>query len=780
MKNIIILLFLFLKLVGLSQNFDPVVLNLNENFDFSFLKKELKETKIVMLGEATHNDGNIFELKTSIIKYLHQEMGFNVIAFEAGTFDIWKAQREIKKNTDTRIAIENSLFSIWSKAKEFESFISFFDKNKSKLKIFGFDNQITGAYGEKELLKELYHYCQINHFIFDLNQSDFELLLESIFYSGVFDEKDISYQEYKSSLILLQKNILEKKTNEDHFYWLQIVNNLISLGDEYYYSKNQIINSFNVNYEDNARDKQMAKNLLNYIKVHPNEKIICWGANNHFVNDMLSVTTPILKDFKSMGSYLKNKLKRKLYSLAIVTAEDSINLAGKYYKSPIDSSSFEAYLKKIQSPYAFISSNQKAMKLKIKNRLFSPITFVNAKLNLLHDGYIYVDKAIPSNFRTSNKDKIRKNVIKKNKITNNISGYIKDKQTKKPLEFVNILINGSNLSAVTDENGYFELILPFNLNYKSINISSIGYKGKTYLLNKVPHNIELENESIELEEVVIHKKISANTIIKNVIKNVKKNYSMKPFNSTHFANAKIKTKDSTLLNVDIVTNQYNRGYSNRNRPTQNIQEIRWNIKKITPPQKIRQLFNGEYNPVKDANFLNKRKRKKFQFSIENEKNHNKKDIYVIKFVTNRNHFTYTSQIFSSDYFGYIYINKDDFAIIKVIENWNIIDYPNELLYSNKFWQTNYSSKITSNVTLESNYIKHSNNLYYLQKSINHTYGTLEDKNQNKSSFQEVYTSYWYNFKDKELNRISFKNEKTELEKVSYNKTFWDTYKFLKQ
>ena len=86
-----------------------------------------------MLGENTHFDGNVFEIKTEIIKYLHQELDFNTIAFESGIYDVWKAQDNINKGEKTKIALEKSLFSIWSKTKEFQSFITFFDENKTNV-----------------------------------------------------------------------------------------------------------------------------------------------------------------------------------------------------------------------------------------------------------------------------------------------------------------------------------------------------------------------------------------------------------------------------------------------------------------------------------------------------------------------------------------------------------------------------------------------------------------------------------------------------------------------
>ncbi len=51
--------------------------------DLSFLKKKLSNVRIVMLGEPDHGAGRAFEIKTELIKYLYNELGFRVLAFEA-------------------------------------------------------------------------------------------------------------------------------------------------------------------------------------------------------------------------------------------------------------------------------------------------------------------------------------------------------------------------------------------------------------------------------------------------------------------------------------------------------------------------------------------------------------------------------------------------------------------------------------------------------------------------------------------------------------------------
>lgn len=307
MKKIISFIFLLFCFSAISQNFNPKTISLSENptiEDFSFLREELKDVQIVMLGESTHFDGNVFEMKTKMIKFLSQEMGFKTIAFESGIYDLWKAQKDIDNGLNTNDVFSNSLFSIWAKRNEFISFMNFYDENKTDLKLFGFDYQITSTNGNVNLAKDFFEYAKkIKHKI-KFKQEDFELLLESITNSGMFDEEDITFNQFKLELSDFRNNINKQKDSEEKFYWNQIVKSLLELGNDAY-TKEEVLSTFYTTSFDNNRDKQMADNLLAYIKQNPDEKIICWGANAHFVNNTNSIKEPIVKEFVPMGSYLK-------------------------------------------------------------------------------------------------------------------------------------------------------------------------------------------------------------------------------------------------------------------------------------------------------------------------------------------------------------------------------------------------------------------------------------------------------------------------------------------
>jgi erythromycin esterase len=57
---------------------------------YEVLAKKIGDANIVLLGEQTHGHGTTFIAKTKIIKYLVENHGFDVIAFESGFFEINK------------------------------------------------------------------------------------------------------------------------------------------------------------------------------------------------------------------------------------------------------------------------------------------------------------------------------------------------------------------------------------------------------------------------------------------------------------------------------------------------------------------------------------------------------------------------------------------------------------------------------------------------------------------------------------------------------------------
>lgn len=722
MKACLTSIFLIFNFILLSQSLESSILVLPDKpseKDFAFLKSEMGNAQIVMLGESTHFDGNVFEMKSKIIKYLFEELGFKTIAFESGIYDVWKAQMNIKNGGSVPESLKKSLYPIWSKKEEFKSFITFLEQNKNEVKIFGFDNQISGEYGVNELANDLSIFCKKNKYKFKLDKNNLELLLESMVISGVFDEGDITYKEYNSSLLSVYNQIETNSDDIEKFYWKQIIQSLIFLGNDLYNYKEEY-SSFYTTSADNNRDKIMAENLIAYLKKNPKEKIICWGANQHFVKDMSSVKEPVLKDFIPMGSYIKKEFGDNFYSLAMITASDSIFIQNRWNKTAIKSNSFEYDLKSIDKAHLFVSSKQNYMQKVQMNRFFSPITFVEAKLDLLFDGYLFFKNVSPS-------------------------------------------------TPIADD---------YSAGNKNFNSTEQIKKIHNEVLD-----IEMQKIDVELKEVIIYSKAQAYQVVRKAINNISINYPTDNFNSEMYTNITTTINDSISLDFEFVADQYDYPYDNNIRSSKSLKEINWK-KNIYEPKNLREFHSLIYNnPIKYAPFLDLRKSKKYSWNIEDIVMIDNKSVYVISFSASRNHSSYTKRMFTSNYNGLLLINKDDYAIVKVVENWDVIQFPEEFKqgFHLKEHLKIYTQKEFFNENIETNF-KKINNKYFIVDSKIKIEGQIitNQKDSAKSlPFQTLLFSSWKNI-GVESFPISNKMEIHDFDKIIYNKLFWDSYTKPKQ
>lgn len=648
-------------------------------------------------------------------------MGFKTIAFESGVFDVWKAQQAINEGYDTKKALIKSLFTIWAKRNEFQSFIEFYKTHKKDLKLYGFDSQITGVYGEMELVDDLYLYCKSNNFDLNIDKDELSLLIESMNSSWVFDDEEISYSKYKREFSGLLSAIEKKPENESHFYWKQIIKNLLSFAEELVANEEEKFGSFWASANYNYRDQQMADNLLAYIKRHPQEKIICWGANAHFVNDMSSVSTPIIKDFIPMGSYVKKSLKNKVYSLAAFEIPDSVYIKGKAIKPQLLPSSFEAYVKNKKQPYLFISSNQPEMKTSQMHKMFSLTTFIPSRLDLLHDGYLYVDKP------------------KYVTVIPDIDDYDEKSHRTSPVDHL--------------------VVLP----------KSQAHDTKEELIG-----------AVALNEVVVYGKREVSQIVKKAIKSLDKNYPDIKLNSTMYTNISTNIDSINCLDLEFIANQYDNGYFGTARSSKQLKEVKWNIKNGYEPKNWREFYGLNGNPIRRAAFLKLRKYQKFDFSIEDIKEIKGKEVYVVSFSSRKNYFNYTRRVLLSNYTGKIYINKEDFAVVKVIERWDYLNTELEPIHGlnlkGDFEKYNTERKFISE-RIETDYTK-IDELYFLSHSLITINGeVIDNKNDKSLPYITNIESYWSDFDIDKPVKLKFKEEKNMFKKIKYNKPFWNNYTY---
>ncbi len=121
--------------------------------DYKFLIKEIGSRNTVVLGECLHSDGSTFNVKTQIIKLLHENLGFNKIIFEASRIDLWMRTEKIENRASAKA---NHIYKFWADAAEMVEFWDYVDS--SNIKVYGMDIQSSSVESSKRILDTIFEY----------------------------------------------------------------------------------------------------------------------------------------------------------------------------------------------------------------------------------------------------------------------------------------------------------------------------------------------------------------------------------------------------------------------------------------------------------------------------------------------------------------------------------------------------------------------------------------------------------------------------------------------
>lgn len=178
--------------------------------DLHFLSESFKNKKIIILGESGHGDGSTFQAKTRIIKYLHEYLGFNTVAFEGGGFfEMYYAKLNIDKGAEFKPELRRSWYHLWSKSEQTQELLNYLEKNQS-LEFVGIENQAGNEYWPSfpYILKDL-----MGKDVFqDIEFPEFKENLMS-FYNIYFFRKSDYNKDFDLANLKNELNILYRNAN---------------------------------------------------------------------------------------------------------------------------------------------------------------------------------------------------------------------------------------------------------------------------------------------------------------------------------------------------------------------------------------------------------------------------------------------------------------------------------------------------------------------------------------------------------------------------------------
>ena len=131
-----------------------------------------------------------------------------------------------------------------------------------------------------------------------------------------------------------------------------------------------------------------------------------------------------------------------------------------------------------------------------------------------------------------------------------VSGIIKDKKTKKKLEYVNVSVPGTGIGTVTNEDGEFLIKINDSIDAKSIEISHMGYSNYRLPIDKrTTTGVEiLLNANVNLLNEVVVESMEPLDLIRKAIQRIGSNYCPEANLMTGFYRETIK-KGRNYINI---------------------------------------------------------------------------------------------------------------------------------------------------------------------------------------------------------------------------------------
>lgn len=323
----------------------------DEDFsDLEPLAQRIGHARIVQLGEPSHGAGVCFEAKVRLIKFLHQRMGFDVLAWESGFNDAEYTEAGLRAGQDAVASAKRGILAIWSASEQCRPLFEYAKASHAggrPLIMAGFDMQFSGP-GGFDLLPD-----ELRSFVGSVR--DPALRSEASQAAGDAIDAFSGFNAYVNALATRaatkppppRRDGLEKlqqavaqltKLFNDHpaafaeiggerrfSFMAHVVANLGGYGANLYekYSVDDPAGPFPQVVASNRRDALMAENIRWLVETgYPGHKFIIWAHNAHVMNayykapDFTNISlAPAPDAMKPFGVFLAERFGDDVYTI---------------------------------------------------------------------------------------------------------------------------------------------------------------------------------------------------------------------------------------------------------------------------------------------------------------------------------------------------------------------------------------------------------------------------------------------------------------------------------
>jgi erythromycin esterase len=388
----------------------------DEDFsDLEPLAKAIGAAQIVQLGEPGHGAGSSFAAKVRLIKFLHQRMGFDVLVWESGMYDVQLTQAGMRGSDAPVAAARRGIFQLWSGAQEVRPLLDYVKVSQATahpLTMAGFDMQVTADGTMERFASDLRGFIRV--LAGPVLNGKMSALAEQaiaararLFSSKFAGVADLTTLDQAAGQILAamheQRRAFLGPHDERDIAWMEhwIENMRVDARNRF-----QARHSSGPGVEmENRRDARNFENLRWLVQdAYPGHKFIVWAHNVHvmkadYASDFRTVhVTPQADDMKPTGALLAARLGDDVYTIGMTAYQGSDAVVGGPTTAiaPAAAGSLESRLHALGRSFVFLDFRAASPSLPIRHPLSARAPKYDTgsvpDIGKVYDGLFYIDQ----------------------------------------------------------------------------------------------------------------------------------------------------------------------------------------------------------------------------------------------------------------------------------------------------------------------------------------------------------------------------------------------------
>lgn len=397
-----------------QANHQPIrSLTADDDFsDLAFLEPTLRGRRIVQLGENGHGVAEFSQLKVRLIKYLHSELGYDILAFESGLYECQWAN-ELVGRLGAASVMRNCLFGIWHTAEVIPLFEYIAEARSSDrpLQLAGFDVINSGS-GWHQRPEFLFHRL-IEPFDPDYAARAFSL--DSLFLHRAITIEDREYIESHQAELVADFEALAAFLTEhrDEIAGAARADPArVELAAQVALSAAASVRLGAADVRDHTapeaseiRGRGMADNL-EFIadRLYPGKKIIVWAHNGQVRHDGLAVEP---YPAKTMGGWLAERRGEEVYTIGLYMyrGHAARDFDTVYEIARIPAGSLESILSRADAPWHFLDLSGAQLEPGTSWMFTPSIAMLDGSSTETlvardqYDGIVFIDSVSPARYR---------------------------------------------------------------------------------------------------------------------------------------------------------------------------------------------------------------------------------------------------------------------------------------------------------------------------------------------------------------------------------------------